>query len=407
MRIVFLAIGDELLRGESREGNGAVLAEALAARGFVLAEIRVVADDFGAIAGALRELTAEPTLVVCSGGLGPTDDDFTRAAVAKALGVALLRDAQVLASLQARYDGLGRTMHATNARQADFPQGAEVLVNAHGTAPAFALAVAGGLVACLPGVPAEFRALIRDHLDNLLLQVQLTPILRNEITLRLFGIPESDMQGVLTGLPHYRAATMRSLPTFPEIRLKLASCDDINDFNVLLDEVRAALTWRIYSERDDDSHAAAVLRALLAKECTVAIAESCTGGLIGHLLTEVPGASRCLIAAAVVYANSAKHILLGVPQETLDEFGAVSEQTARAMAQGVRERCGATFGVATTGIAGPDGGTAAKPVGLVYVAVASENGCRVRALRMGAIGRSRFKLLVAHTALADLRRAAG
>ena len=404
MRIVFLAIGDELLRGESREGNGAVLAQALAARGLQLAELRVLPDSFPAIASALQQLTTEPTLVVCSGGLGPTDDDFTRAAVAQAFGVALFRDAGVLAALQARYAAAGRTMHASNARQADFPVGAAVLANAHGTAPGFALPVAGGLVVSLPGVPAEFRALIDDHLDTLLQRVHLTPKLRNEITFRLFGIPESDMQGVLTGLPHYPAAAMRSLPAFPEIRLKLAEREDPDGFSALLAEVRAALGWRIYSERDDDSHAAAVLRALAAKQSTVAIAESCTGGLIGHLLTEVPGASRSFVGDTVVYANEAKRALLGVPNEMLEEFGAVSEETARAMATAVRERCGATFGVATTGIAGPDGGSATKPVGLCYVAVASEKECRVRELRIGAIGRSRFKLLVAHTAFAELRR---
>jgi len=425
VRVVFVAIGDELLRGESREGNGAVLADLLTSRGLRLAQVRVVPDDFAAISRALSELCEPPGLVVVSGGLGPTDDDFTRQAVAFAVGVPVVCDEDVLAGLRARYAKVGREMHPSNARQAEFPQGSQVLANEYGTAPGFALRhpavqavasdperVPSSLIACFPGVPREFAGMLADHLDRLLAEAgvqdaaTLAKTRRREVTLRLFGIPESDMQGVLTGLPHYRSVAMRSLPTFPEIRLKLAELDDAAGYDAMLAETRAALGWRIYGEGDHDSHAAATLRALQAGGLTLAVAESCTGGLIGHLLTEVPGASASLLLDAVVYANSAKTAVLGVPEALLASHGAVSEEVARAMAEGVRHCSGASLAIATTGIAGPDGGTASKPVGTFCLAVADARGTRSRQLSFVGLDRSRWKRVVAHSALAEVRRAA-
>jgi nicotinamide-nucleotide amidase len=404
MHIAFVAIGDELLRGESREGNAAVLAELLEARGHHLSEVRVLPDDFAGIAQVLHDFRRRPTLVVISGGLGPTDDDFTRAAVAKAAEVPLIRDNALVEQIRARFTSLGRTMHPSNERQADFPCGAEVLRNDHGSAPGFVMTLGEGKVACFPGVPREFRRMLEDHLDGLLQAVGLLAVRRREVTLRLFGIPESDMQGVLTGLAHYRSVHMRSLPKYPEIRLKLAEKGDPAGYDALLTEVRDALGWHVYGEGDADSHAAATLRALQARQASVAVAESCTGGLIGHLLTEVPGASASLLADVVAYANEAKLSFLQVDPRLLKDHGAVSEPVARAMAEGVRTRAGATVAVATTGIAGPGGGSVDKPVGTAFLALATEQGTRVKALKFPGVDRARFKLLVAHSALAELRR---
>lgn len=404
MHIAFLAIGDELLRGESREGNAAVLADLLEARGHRLSEVRVLPDDRVTLGQALHDFERRPTLLLVSGGLGPTDDDFTRAAVAQALNVPLIRDDAIVEQIRARFTSLGRTMHPANERQAEFPRGAEVLRNDYGSAPGFSLPLGQGRIACFPGVPREFRSMLSDHLDPLLQAVALPVTRRREVTLRLFGIAESDMQGVLTGLPHYAAVQMRSLPTYPEIRLKLAQKDDAAGFEALLAEVRQALGWRIYGEGDADSHAAATLRALQARNATLAVAESCTGGLIGHLLTEVPGASATLLADVVSYANTAKAALLGVPEALLQAHGAVSEPVARAMAEGVRTRTGATLAVATTGIAGPGGATDEKPVGTAFLALATADGTEVRALRFPGVDRRRFKQLVAHSGLAEARR---
>lgn len=405
MHIAFVAIGDELLRGESREGNAAVLADLLEARGHRLAEVRVLPDDFASIAGALRDLQTRPTLVVISGGLGPTDDDFTRAAVAKAVGVPLIRDNALVEQIRARFTGLGRVMHPANERQAEFPCGAQVLRNDHGSAPGFVMPLGQGQVACFPGVPREFRRMLDDHLDALLQAVGLpAPRARREITLRLFGIPESDMQGVLTGLPHYHAVHMRSLPKYPEIRLKFAEKDDPAGYDALLAEARQALGWHVYGEGEADSHAAATLRALQARQASVAVAESCTGGLIGHLLTDVPGASATLRADVVAYANEAKVAFMQVDPRLLEVHGAVSEPVARAMAEGARRRMDATVAVATTGIAGPGGGSEHKPVGTAYLALATPDGTRVKAMNFPGVDRVRFKQLVAHSALAELRR---
>lgn len=404
MRIAFLAIGDELLRNESREGNAAVLSDNLQQRATRLSQVAILPDDFGSIAQHIGDLMRQPTLVVISGGLGPTDDDFTRQAVAQALDLPVVRREDTLAALKKRYASLGRTMDPSNERQADFPQDAEVLVNDFGSAPGFALAARGSLIACFPGVPSEFSGMLSAHLDALLRQAQIQTVVRREITLRLFGIPESDMQGMLTKLPHYRDVAMRSLPKFPDIRLKLAEKADAAAFDLLLAEVRDAFGWRIYGEGDDDSHAAATLRALQKSKATLALAESCTGGLIAHFLTEVPGASATLLGGVVAYANEFKSAFLGVDAALLAAEGAVSEGVACAMAAGARERSGATVAVATTGIAGPSGATAGKPVGTVWIAMATANGVEAKCYRFAGLSRSRWKVLVAHTVFAKLRK---
>lgn len=409
MRLAFLAIGDELLRGESREGNGYFLAQKLSEGQLHLSQMRVVADDFAEIAAALAELSAVPTLLICSGGLGPTDDDFTRAAVAAALGVPVVRDQAVLAAIEARFASMGRAMHPANARQADFPQGAEVIANPFGTAPGFVAQLGALTAVCLPGVPREFSGMVDANLEAWLAKVSLAQLQTSQaVTLRLFGIPESDMQGVLSSLPLYGAVKMRSLPTWPEIRLKLAPAgaqpQEITDFHLLLTQLREALGWRIYGEGDADSHPAAVLRALLARDLQVAVAESCTGGLVAQLLTSVPGASRSLVAGVVAYANSAKTALLGVDAALIEQHGAVSQEVAEAMALGALRVSGADVAVATTGIAGPDGGSAEKPVGTLWLALAWQGGVHSAQLQLSGIGRGRFQTLAAHHALSWVRR---
>lgn len=401
----FLAIGDELLRGESTEGNGAALAERMAAIGLQLGAMQVIGDDQAHIAAAIDHAKAMGAQVlVCSGGLGPTDDDLTRQAVADATGRALVQSETALGQIAERFAKFGRTMHPANERQAFLPLGATLLENRHGTAPGFAVHQGDLSVACFPGVPREFAAMIDEHLPALLAARGMQSAPRQEVTYRLFGIAESNMQGVLAGLPHYGAAAMRSLPTWPEIRLKLASRGDSEGFGQLLDEVRAALGDFIYGQGDGDSHAAATLRALQAKGAQLAVAESCTGGLLASLLTDVPGASRTLLFGAVSYANSAKAIMLGVDPALIEAHGAVSEPVAAAMALGALQRSGADVAVATSGIAGPDGGTPTKPVGTLCVALADAHGTRAETLHLKGLSRSRFKVLAAHTALDRVRQ---
>ncbi|MBM4346249.1 MAG: CinA family nicotinamide mononucleotide deamidase-related protein [Deltaproteobacteria bacterium] len=405
MGVCFMAIGDELLRGETREGNGAVLAEHLGGLGLRLDQMRIVGDDKAAIAAALGDLRGKPgTLMVVSGGLGPTDDDFTRQAVAEALGLLLVQSETAMAQIEERFARLGRPMHPANAAQAWLPIGARLLENKHGTAPGFLVHVRDLAVMALPGVPREFSAMIDDHLAAALAATGHVAVPRTELTYRLFGIPESEMQGALAELPHYAACTMRSLPSWPEIRLKLSSRGDADGFAALLDEFRARLGPFVYGQGDGDSHAAAVLRELLRCDARLAVAESCTGGLVSHLLTEVPGSSRTLTLGVVAYANAAKAALLDVPEVLLRDHGAVSEPVVAAMAQGALGRGGADVAVATSGIAGPDGGTPNKPVGTLCLAVADRQGVRAETVVLRGLARGRFKTLAAHLALDRLLR---
>lgn len=400
MSIQFLAIGDELLRGETREGNGAALAEHLAGLGLRLEQMRAIGDDKAAIAAALADLRGKPgTLVVVSGGLGPTDDDFTRQAVAEALGLLLVQSETAMSQIAERFARFGRPMHPANEAQAWLPLGAKLLENAHGTAPGFLAHTRDLAVMALPGVPREFAAMLDDHLGNALVATGHAPKKRTELTYRLFGIAESDMQGALAELPHYPACTMRSLPTWPEIRLKLSSRGDPEAFAAFLDEFRGRLGRYVYGQGDGDSHGAAVLRELVRCDARLAVAESCTGGLVSHLLTEVPGSSRTLALGVVAYANAAKTAMLGVPEALLRDHGAVSEPVVAAMAAGARERADADVAVATSGIAGPEGGTPNKPVGTLCLAIADRQGVRAETVALRGLSRGRFKTLAAHLAL--------
>ncbi len=399
MGICFVAIGDEILRGETREGNGAALAEHLAGLGLRLDQLRAVGDSKPAIAATLADLRRQPgTLVVMSGGLGPTDDDFSRQAVAEALGLLLVQSETAMAQIQERFARLGRTMHPANAAQAWLPLGAKLLENLHGTAPGFLIHVRDFAVMALPGVPREFAAMLDDHLGTALQATGHVAAPRTELTYRLFGIPESEMQGALAELPRYDACAMRSLPTWPEIRLKLSSRGDAAAFAVFLEAFRARLGRFVYGQGDGDSHAAAVLRELQRCDARLAVAESCTGGLVSHLLTEVPGSSRTLALGVVAYANAAKSSVLGVPDDLLRDHGAVSEPVVCAMAAGVRARADADVAVATSGIAGPDGGTPNKPVGTLCLAIADRDQVRAETIVLRGLPRGRFKTLAAHLA---------
>ena len=406
MTVAYLAVGDEILRGETREGNGHALAVRLRRRGLKVGGWRVVADDRQTVVRAAHEMAREHRLLLVSGGLGPTDDDGTRQAIADAAGSPLALDDALAERLARRYRVRGRVFGAANKRQAWIPQGADILVNDGGTAPGFVVAVHGCLVACLPGVPREFAAMADAHLDRLLAAAEVPVIARAERTMRVFGITESDLQSRLASLPGYEQMHVRSLPHFPEIRLALSSRANDEELDAYVASARAALGWRVFSVDPTEPYAAAVVRTLQQIDATVAVAESCTGGLIGDLLTDVAGVSETLKADLVCYANTAKESLLGVPAEVLTRDGAVSEATARAMAEGARRVAGADYGLATTGVAGPSGGTADKPVGTIWIALAGPGGTSAWHTNFGHLDRWRFKRLVAFTALARLRTAA-
>jgi nicotinamide-nucleotide amidase len=416
MQAALVSIGTELTRGELVNGNAAWLSERLTALGIEVIEHAVVADDSERIGATLARFGREVKLVVVTGGLGPTSDDLTAAAAAALLGVPLERDAHSLARIEARYarafPNAARPMPAPNRKQADLPRGARALDNDAGTAPGFALAIGGAQCWFLPGVPAEMRHLFERHLEpELIASVARTT---HQIHLRSFGLRESEVAERLVdvdlgGALHDPQVTIGYRAHFPEIEVKvLARGTDHADAQARAERVATQIRERmgryVYGGRED-SFAGHVGKLLVARGWKVAVAESCTGGLIGKLLTDAPGSSRYFVLDAVTYANSAKRELLGVPAELLERHGAVSSEVASAMADGALARASADLAVATTGVAGPDGGSPERPVGTVWLALA-RRGEKTLAVRRQLPGdRDRVRALTAYAALDLLARA--
>ncbi|MBX3197337.1 MAG: competence/damage-inducible protein A [Labilithrix sp.] len=381
MTAAVLSIGTELTRGELVNTNASWISAGLTDLGFEVIEHCAVDDDKGRIVAALERLARGAKVVVCTGGLGPTTDDLTTEAVAAAVGVPIERDAASLDHIRRRFEKLGRTMSESNAKQADFPAGATILPNPIGTAPGFAVEVHGARAFFMPGVPREMKRMFDEHVVPRIRE--LAPNDSHQLRFRTFGLPESvvgeKLAGVEAGFP---GVTIGYRAHFPEIEVKvLARAADRSAAEVLAEgaaaEVQARLGEVIYGN-GEDTFAGVVGRALRTRGWTLAIAESCTGGLVGHLLTKEPGASDFLLLDAVTYANSAKQAVLGVDEDALRGHGAVSAEVATRMADGARRVSGADVALAITGIAGPTGGSDTKPVGLVYLAVSTPKGTVVK-----------------------------
>jgi nicotinamide-nucleotide amidase len=410
MTCAVLSIGTELTRGELVNSNAAWLGAELTALGFEVIEHAVVDDHPERIVETLRRLAPKVRLVVSTGGLGPTTDDVTTEAVATALGVKLARDSTSLDHIRRRMEKVGRTMSPSNAKQADFPEGADILPNPIGTAPGFAVRIGECVAHFMPGVPREMKRMFED---------QVAPRVRSlasnnlfQLHLRTFGLPESvvgeKLEGVEAAFP---GTTIGYRAHFPEIEVKvLAKAASYPLARELCErattEVRARLGNCIYGEAGD-TFPGVVGRALRARGWTLAIAESCTGGLVAHLLTQEPGASDFLLLGAVTYANSAKSRILGVDEETIRWHGAVSSEVAAAMAQGARRVSGADVALALTGIAGPGGGSEAKPVGTVYIAVARPDGTTDVVHRVFPGERTQIQTLSAYVGLRMVRELCG
>lgn len=404
-----VAVGDELVRGERRDANLPWLARRLERLGWRVVRAELAGDDEERLAATLDECLARHGLVVTTGGLGPTLDDVTRDAAARALGVPLEHDEEAWESIRAWWSGRGLEAPRSNARQARLPAGAERLPNAHGTAPGFLARRGEAWLAALPGPPREMQGVFEDALEARLAEVVPPGPARSRRELFLFGLSESlfaeragawmDRRanprmgvlaggGVLTLSIEAEAATPAEAQALADARAA---------------EVRARFAAYLYSEEEPDL-ARVVGALLLERGLTVATAESCTGGLVAARLTDVPGISAAFREGFVTYSDEAKARTLGVPTETLERQGAVSRETALAMADGARERAGADLAVALTGIAGPGGGTPEKPVGLVWLAVAGLGAPEALERRFPARGRGWVRRWAAATALDLLRR---
>lgn len=363
-----IAIGSELLLGGRLDTNSLFLTEQLASVGVEVRFKSVVGDVEADIAAAIRTAARRAKVVVLTGGLGPTRDDCTRHAVAHLTGRPLRRRSEAMASMRRRLAEWGRTPTGPQLRQALIPSGAEVLANPVGSAPGFCLSWRGCLVVALPGVPAEAE---RTFAGSVAPKLSLDSAVQERLERRVlhtFGLPESDVEGRLTRVVRAGSGVRLGLLASPlGVTVSLTAWrEGVSDLDRLARRARVRLGQSVYAEGTDTMEEV-VGRHLAARHVTLAVAESCTGGLVGHRLTQVAGSSAYLDRVVVCYSDRAKVDLLGVPEALIRRHGAVSAEVAAAMACGIRSRSQAGVGLSVTGIAGPAGGTAQKPVGLIFV----------------------------------------
>jgi len=400
-----ITVGTELLLGQLVDTNTAIIAGALAEIGIDVYRETSVGDNEARIAQAISEALERADAAICAGGLGPTIDDLTREAVAAATGSPLELDQAVVEDLRAFFTSLGRQMSPNNARQAMFPKGAEVLENPNGTAPGFALAVGEKVIIVMPGPPREMEPMLREHVLPLLARTfdsRSTIVTR---VLRTTGVSESEIDARIADL--FRAGINPSIAVLAhvgEVHVKITAKASTREtalalIDLLEAEIRRRLGDCVFSS-DGSSLSEALGKELRARGWSIATAESCTGGLIGSMITAVPGASDYYRGGVVAYSNEAKTNLLDVAAELIELNGAVSEQVASAMAVGAKAALRADIALAVTGIAGPDGGTDEKPVGLIYLALAGVDGdlqtkrLRIPGNRDGIIRRSALAALM-------------
>jgi len=396
-----VAVGSEMLRAGRVETNSHLVARLLAPAGIRLAESRCVEDDEAAIAGAVADLAARLPLVLVSGGLGPTADDVSREAMAALVNRPLVTDPDLLESLAERFRSRGRELPEPARRMAHVIPGAEVLTNPEGTAPGLLLEVGAATVVLLPGVPRELETIVGLHLLPRW-QGEHPVLLR---TLHLGGVYESDVEKRIAPLyGRFGRESVTILAGRGTVDLILsAEGDGAAQRLAGMDTAFTAAAGADLAGRDGVGLEQAVVTLLEQRGWLLATAESCTGGLIGARITGVPGASRVYLGGVVTYADDMKERLLGVAAEDLARHGAVSESVARSMGRGAI-RLGAQCAVAVTGVAGPGGGSEAKPVGTVHVAVVTPRGEQHRLYRFPG-GRERVRAFAGTFALDLLRRA--
>ena len=401
-----VATGDELVTGTAVDTNSAAIAQRLLELGLRVERFVVLGDDEEALAATLVDLGARCAVIVVTGGLGPTLDDVTRSAAARAMGVDLERSEASLAAIRGWFASHGRPFPVSNERQAWFPRGAEVLPNPKGTAPGFACRVGGARVFALPGPPGEMIAMLEDEVVPRLERRKGLAIAR----FHLFGLSEgvfADRSGAWMDRAANPVLGVTAKLGVLSATLVASGADDRESASRLaarVREFRERFAEWIFSE-DEPDLAFVVGRALLARGIPVATAESCTGGLVAARLTRVPGISAVFERGYVTYSDRSKTELLGVDPALLARHGAVSGEVAAAMARGAAERSLARVAVSLTGIAGPDGGTPEKPVGLVWFGVHASGATRVEERRFAVRGRDPIREFAANTALDLLRRA--
>jgi nicotinamide-nucleotide amidase len=402
-----IAVGSELLTPYRQDTNSLFLSDQLNQLGIRVMRKVIVGDDRRELHDAFHESLGRVEVVISIGGLGPTEDDLTRETVAELLERRLQRDDAILRGIEARFRRFGRTMPEINARQAMVPEGAVVLPNPRGTAPGLWLEADGHIVILLPGPPSELEPMFLNDVRPRL--AERAPKLRLYTRdLRVAGMPESDVeQRVAPIYVQYLQAETTILAAPGEIQLhpRVWSADPAAA-EKLLDEMverfALALGENLFST-NGESLEEVVARTLQVNRATIAVAESCTGGMLAARLTNIPGSSSYFRGGVVCYSNDLKSLWVDVPPEMIEAKGAVSSEVALALAAGIRRHTNSTLGLSITGIAGPGGGTPEKPVGLVHIGLADEKGSKERAFRFPG-DRDRIRLQATQAALDMLRR---
>ena len=405
MRTEIIAVGTELLLGEIVNTDAPMIAQGLAELGIGVYFQTVCGDNPDRLKSVLEVAKQRADLIITTGGLGPTADDLTKETIAAAFGKGLVRDEESMARLREHFKG--RTMTKNNEKQADVPEGSTVFQNDWGTAPACAFEGEGCLVIMLPGPPRECTPLFREKVMPFLEKRRGGALCSRYV--KVFGMGESEMASRLSRqMDTWENPTAAPYAKEGECLVRITAMGKNKEEAFAMTEpavreVRQVLGDVVYGV-DVDSLEQVVVQEMTARGLTLATAESCTGGLMGKRITDVPGASACYLGGVVSYHNEVKENLLGVRHETLMTKGAVSEDTACQMAQGVRKALGADIGISTTGVAGPGGGTPEKPVGLIYVGISTEEKTwAVRILRPRQ-SRESLRRLASSTAFDLVRR---
>ena len=406
MRAEIISVGTELLLGQIVDTNAAYVAQRLAELGIDVYFKQTVGDNPARIGEALRLAIQRADLIVVTGGLGPTEDDLTVATVAQTLGLPLAQHEPSTEHIRRFFEVRGRTPPASVYKQALIPHGATPIPNTRGTAPGVHAEHQGTTILVMPGVPYEMEGMMEQYALPLLRQHTAGTVIRSRV-LRVTGEGESAVEERIRDLVRGRNPTIAPYAKLGEVHLRLTAKGTPEDVAAALDRGEAMVRERVgdlvYGV-DEQSLEEVVAALLTSRHVTVAVAESCTGGLIAQRLTNVPGSSTYFLQGIVAYGNEAKVRDLGVDSALLDRHGAVSAPVAEAMAQGVRTKSGTTIGLAVTGIAGPTGGTPEKPVGLVYLALADGAGVLHRRIMFGEeAGRAGIRFLAAQAALNLLR----
>lgn len=384
-KAIILSTGDELTTGKVIDTNSAYIADRLLALGIKVTAVLKVGDDPEKLLWAFRQARELGDVVIGTGGLGPTADDLTTEMVSQFLGVKMIEDPAVASNLKARFERRGVPWTVNNLKQALFPDGAAIIPNPVGTAPGFNVDIGQGKkLLWLSGVPHEMTAMLRETVLPWIIEQKGNQSVIHEAVFKIHGITESKLDDLVKPLELGDSAKLSFRAHFPELTLRLTvsgSDTQVTHFNSLRERLRAILGDYVYAESDATMEEI-IGRLLTEKNQSLALAESCTGGLIAHRITRVAGSSAYFLGGAVTYSNREKIRALGVKPATLETFGAVSRETALEMSQGIRECTGASVALSVTGIAGPSGGSPEKPVGTVWVSISRAHQHEAKLLKL-------------------------